>query len=140
MRTHFNLGDRPAGQVRYLGDRKLFEFEQREYQTVVGTEPRQQFICEVARDGRAFDIAACAQVAQTLIQVGRFFFRQIAETALASTLHAPQFVVTSPHRDPGEPRNERLFIPALIITQSEISLDKTLLDDLFDLLAARKKR
>src|SRR5262249_62384309 len=117
----------------------LPELEQCKYKAVVGTEPSAQFVAQIAGDGRAFDVAARAQVAQTLVQVGRFFLTQVADAALAAPLQTPQFVITGPHRDPGQPRNERLLVAPLIIIQREIGFDKTLLDDFLNLITAWKE-
>src|SRR5262245_22639657 len=73
------------------------------------------------------------------MQVRRLLLAQIAYAAFAAPPRSPQFVVTGPHRDPGEPRDERLLAAALIIIQGEISFNEALLDDLLDLIAAREE-
>src|SRR5262249_62234423 len=81
-------------------------------------------------------VALRAEFAKLCVGCALFSPPKIAVVPLAPPLQAPQFVITGPYRDPGQPRNERLLIAPLIITQREIGFDKTLLDDLLDLIAA----
>src|SRR5262245_65442093 len=72
-------------------------------------------------------------------QVGGFIVRQIADVALAAALLPPQLVEGCVHRDPGQPRDERILLAALVIAKRKIGFNETLLDDLLDLLAPREE-
>src|ERR1041384_512108 len=120
MGSHLHFRNRPARCLSRFSHREISYAQQREHHSVVGFESLKELACEIARDGRSFDISRLPGATQLVAHQLGLLYGQLAQRTL-SPFRPPQCIVASSNSYSRQPRDERSLLPASISAQREIS-------------------
>ena len=137
MCANLHFGNGPLCYLRNFRHRKPLHIEQGQHQSIVGSQPRQQFGCQIARDEFGLDIPR--RRSELRRKFLRFAFFNVSKTLFGTTTRAAQMIVATVNSYLGQPGFKRGRVGAVITAKRKVRFSKTILDYLFNLFALRKK-